>query len=204
MTTPNNLPPLPPNTRYGGLVRDMKGDCRAFYHTKSEGNCWIGPVQLCPYHGPPGSSGDWHIALPIEAVREHAKERVPISTRPIPPRCEPASGEPTGVEAIATREWCVKSAEIEGDAEIGAGTPSGVCKASGVATWNPLDHGIQGVPLMVAAHDFNRVVSQLAEREAQLEVATTALEKIALGVDVSNVFAGSALARIDAKGGERE
>lgn len=34
--------------------------------------------------------------------------------------------ESTGVESIATREWCVKSAEIEGEAEIGAGTPTGV------------------------------------------------------------------------------
>ena len=33
----------------------------------------------------------------------------------------------------------------------------------GVAVWNPLEHGIQGQPLMVPAHDYNRVASSLAE-----------------------------------------
>lgn len=35
--------------------------------------------------------------------------------------------------------------------------------AFGVPVWNPLDHGIQGVPLMVPAHEYNRVASNLAE-----------------------------------------
>ena len=43
--------------------------------------------------------------------------------------------------------------------------------------------------------------ARLRETQGQLEAARTALEKIALGVDAANVFAGAALARIDAKGG---
>jgi hypothetical protein len=33
----------------------------------------------------------------------------------------------------------------------------------GVAVWNPLDAGIKGVPLMVPAHEYNRVASNLAD-----------------------------------------
>jgi hypothetical protein len=33
----------------------------------------------------------------------------------------------------------------------------------GVPRWNPLDHGISGQPLMVPAHEYNRVVSNLAD-----------------------------------------
>lgn len=33
----------------------------------------------------------------------------------------------------------------------------------GVGVWNPLDAGIKGVPLMVPAHEYNRVASNLAD-----------------------------------------
>lgn len=33
----------------------------------------------------------------------------------------------------------------------------------GVAVWNPLEAGIHGVPLMVPAHEYNRVASNLAD-----------------------------------------
>jgi hypothetical protein len=33
----------------------------------------------------------------------------------------------------------------------------------GVGVWNPLDAGIKGVPLMVPAHEYNRVASKLAD-----------------------------------------
>lgn len=33
----------------------------------------------------------------------------------------------------------------------------------GVPIWNPLDHGIRNAPLMVPAHEYNRVVSNLAD-----------------------------------------
>lgn len=33
----------------------------------------------------------------------------------------------------------------------------------GVRLWNPLEHGIHGQPLMVPAHEYNRVVSNLAD-----------------------------------------
>ena len=37
------------------------------------------------------------------------------------------------------------------------------CALFGVAVWNPLDAGIKGVPLMVPAHEYNRVASNLAD-----------------------------------------
>ena len=33
----------------------------------------------------------------------------------------------------------------------------------GVEVWNPLNAGIKGVPLMVPAHEYNRVASNLAD-----------------------------------------
>jgi hypothetical protein len=33
----------------------------------------------------------------------------------------------------------------------------------GVGVWDPLDAGIKGVPLMVPAHEYNRVASNLAD-----------------------------------------
>ena len=33
----------------------------------------------------------------------------------------------------------------------------------GVVVWNPLEAGIKGAPLMVPAHEYNRVASNLAD-----------------------------------------
>lgn len=33
----------------------------------------------------------------------------------------------------------------------------------GVPLWNPLEHGIRNTPLMVPAHEYNRVASSLAD-----------------------------------------
>lgn len=44
-----------------------------------------------------------------------------------------------------------------------APAPVGSGALFGVPIWNPLDHGIHSTPLMVSAHEYNRVASNLAD-----------------------------------------
>jgi hypothetical protein len=54
--------------------------------------------------------------------------------------------------------------ETELKEETGEGCSGATCSALfGVEIWNPLEHGIHGVPLMVPANEYNRVASNLAD-----------------------------------------
>jgi hypothetical protein len=68
---PDNLPPLPPNTRYAGRLRDHSGRLAAFIYSATDPDGWeysSGWVGMD--YDPQADTADWHVALPIEAVRD--------------------------------------------------------------------------------------------------------------------------------------
>ena len=74
MSTPDNLPPLPPNTRYGGRLRDYEQpDIIGHIYEECDGDRWSDIMSWTGMAGEPeNDSADWHVALPIGAVRESA------------------------------------------------------------------------------------------------------------------------------------
>lgn len=71
-------------------------------------------------------------------------------------------GEPwdTMIEAAAELE----KADRVGTTEASKTADPTECTALfGVKVWNPLEHHVHGMPLMVPAHEYNRVASNLAD-----------------------------------------
>lgn len=68
---PADLPPLPPNTRYGGQLRDYDEPFVECHVLETGFDEWS---RLCFWNGmasePESASADWHIAIPLEAVRD--------------------------------------------------------------------------------------------------------------------------------------
>ncbi len=68
---PPGLPPLPPNTRYGGLLRDHSGRLSAYVYDEKHRAGWdFGLRWRGMEDDPQDDSAGWHVALPIEAVRD--------------------------------------------------------------------------------------------------------------------------------------
>lgn len=51
--------------------------------------------------------------------------------------------------------------------ENGAGVPS--TALFGIPIWNPMDHGLKRMPMMVPAHEFNRLAGAIIEALQHLE-----------------------------------
>ena len=80
LVTPANLPPLPPNTRYGGRLKQQSGTVYGWVHGVDGIDFWIGPCQWSYAPDPTKDvSADWHVALPLEAVRDEPAKDEPAS-----------------------------------------------------------------------------------------------------------------------------
>lgn len=72
-TMPEHLPPLPPSTRYGGVLDDYDGPVSGYTCDPDDGlrwvysDHWVG-MQNEPRRGCPDAqwSGLWHVAIPVD------------------------------------------------------------------------------------------------------------------------------------------
>jgi len=70
---PEHLPPLPPGTRYGGVLDDYEGPADGFVCDPTDGlgwgykGHWVG-MKGCARMGCPDNEwpGLWHVAIPID------------------------------------------------------------------------------------------------------------------------------------------
>lgn len=188
MTTPDlppGLPPLPPVPagfdRWIDRGTDWEAKCATYACIPLDGS--FSGEWLTHYDAPAHGSPTHHY---IEAVRDPAEspqgraiksiiesdlaEQITYALLPdasgdtvakvarIIAEYEPAEVPASGVEAIATRQWCVKSAEIEDQAEVGAGTRTGVearvCEEAPPAIWRTDYQELDGKMEQVQSRDL--------------------------------------------------